>query len=140
MKRIEIQKDILRNKIKDEEPLVDERTVSFLSDITDEDSVIEFGGIGFVSEYLSKKGITVALCEENSLCFSYRKNILPDSKVDYINVNPLKFKFTKPVFDYIIINDLSFMSVARKLAKKAIINMVTEEYVKVVRSTDVVST
>ena len=131
MKRVEIQKDILKNKIKNNEQYVSDVILKYITKMSPASDVIELGGMGFASEVCALAGHNISLVEENVLAFDYRKNILPESKVCYINVNPERLNFSKPVFDYVFINDLRFFKVAKLLAKKGIINLITEEFIEI---------
>lgn len=96
------------------------------------------GGVGRVSEYLSEKGCDVTLLDPNRLSFSYRRGIVPKSKVKCWNIEADAIKLDKPVFDYVIIRGLGYYDLAKKIAKKGIINLVTVEFENVVYSPEAV--
>lgn len=96
------------------------------------------GGVGRVSEYLSEKGCDVTLLDPNRLSFSYRRGIVPKSKVKCWNIEADAIKLDKPVFDYVIIRGLGYHDLAKKIAKKGIVNLITVELENVVHSPETV--
>lgn len=94
------------------------------------------GGIGRMAEYLSDKGCTVTLLDPNRLNFSYRRNIVPNSKVLCWNKEPSDIKLNKPVFDYVIIRGSDNYDLAKRVAKKGIINLTTREVENVVHTNE----
>lgn len=94
------------------------------------------GGVGRVSEYLSEKGCEVTLLDPNRLSFSYRRGIVPKSKVKCWNIEADSIKLDKPCFDYVIIRGLGYYDLAKKIAKKGIINLITVEIENVVYSSE----
>lgn len=96
------------------------------------------GGVGRVSEYLSEKGCDVTLLDPNRLSFSYRRGIVPKSKVKCWNIEADSIKLDKPCFDYVIIRGLGYYDLAKKIAKKGIVNLVTVEFENVVHNSKTV--
>lgn len=96
------------------------------------------GGVGRVSEYLSEKGCDVTLLDPNRLSFSYRRGIVPKSKVKCWNIEADSIKLDKPCFDYVIIRGLGYHDLAKKIAKKGIVNLITVELENVVHSSETV--
>lgn len=96
------------------------------------------GGVGRVSEYLSEKGCDVTLLDPNRLSFSYRRGIVPKSKVKCWNIEADSIKLDKPCFDYVIIRGLGYHDLAQKIAKKGIVNLITVEIENVVHSSEAV--
>jgi len=127
MEPIEIQKRKFAQAVKDER-LVSEELAELLNVVEQDSVVLEIGGIGFVAEYLSSN-CNVSLCEENPYSYQYRKHIVPESKVQFINLNPFKLNFSTPVYDYVIISEDKFMDVAKTHASKAVINLNKKEVI-----------
>lgn len=102
--------------------LPDESIKNLLDQISG--SVIELNGcVGVYAEYLSSKGNDVVLTDPNRLSNSYRRTIVPDSKVKFWNIEVEDIKLSKPTFDYVIIHDLVHYGIAKKLAKMGIVNL-----------------
>lgn len=82
--------------------------------------VLEIGGIGIISEYLSLNDNEVRLCEEDSLYFDYRRQVVPNSKVIELNTNPQQLKAIKSYYDYVIIHSLEYEEVALRMSKNIV--------------------
>lgn len=93
------------------------------------------GGVGVVAEYLSEKGNDVTLQDSNRLSFSYRRAIVPQSKVRCWAIDLNSIKLDKPAFDYVIIRGTGLRDFAQKIAKKGIIVLETETLENVVHTT-----
>ena len=99
------------------------------------------GGIGLVSEHLINNNVcVVTLLEPDPLAFSYRKLIVPLSKVIPWNIDPMYIKMETPLFDYTIIRGSEYYEFAKKITKVAIVNLETVEKEYVVLDTKTVDT
>ena len=127
MEPIEIQKRKFAEAVKNER-LVSEEIAELLENVPEDSVVLEIGGIGFAAEFLSSN-CDVSLCEENPYSYEYRKHIVPNSKVKFINVNPLRLNFSSPVYDYVLISEDIFAEVAKKYASVAVINLSKKEII-----------
>jgi hypothetical protein len=134
MEPIEIQKRKFKQAVADER-LVDEELAYLLDTIPPDSTVLEIGGIGFAAEYLSVN-CNVVLCEEHAYSHGYRKHIVPDSTVQFLNLNPKKLNYSKPVYDYILVNDHEHMEIAHKYAIKGIVILPKKELIDVIRAGD----
>jgi len=81
------------------------------------------GGMGRVAEHLSESGCDVTLLEPTRLCFSYRRNIVPNTKVKGWNIDPSTIKLNKKTYDYVIIRGSAHRDLAIRVAKVAIIDL-----------------
>lgn len=125
--KIEHQKQLLEGAVRNGEPWVDEETAALLKALEIGGfTVLDIGGgVGMISEYLSRYNNTVTLIESEGLAFSYRRNILKDSNVKAINISPREVNWSTKFFDYVIIRDLSLFDRAKSMAKLGVINLVT---------------
>jgi len=105
-------------------PFLDHETLDALNSISGKIVEIE-GGLGFVSEELSKKN-DVVLVEEQYLFLNYRNQIFPKSQVRIMNVWPGRLDLPAPFYDWAIIHGLTWLAVAKRLAK-VVINIKTKE-------------
>jgi hypothetical protein len=97
------------------------------------------GGVGRVSEYLSDRGCNVTLVDPNRLSFSYRKGIVPNSKVKCWNIEADTIKLNKPIYDYVIIRGLGYYDLAKTIAKKGVVNLITMELENVMHNSETVT-
>lgn len=97
------------------------------------------GGVGRVSEYLSDRGCEVTLVDPNRLSFSYRRGIVPNSRVKCWNIEADTIKLNRPIYDYVIIRGLGYYDLAKTIAKKGIINLITVELENVVHNSETVT-
>ena len=118
-----IAPEVLAGKVnKNEDGVVlDEEVLELLKDVNDSTVLEVNGGIGEVSEYLSKNN-TVSLTEERRLCFVFLKNLFKDSTVVEMNINWRKFDKNQ-YYDYVIIHEGNDLSDAKKLARVAVIDL-----------------
>jgi len=105
-------------------PFLDNETLDALNNISGKIVEIE-GGLGFVSEELSKKN-DVVLVEEHYLFLNYRNQIFPSSKVKVMNVWPGRLDLPTPFYDWAIIHSPTWLAIAKRLAK-VVINIKTKE-------------
>ena len=98
-----------------------------LTDVPNGSRVLEIGGIGIFAEILSQSN-DVALINDERLYTTYRKNILPNSAVECINVDPARLIINKPQYDYVIVNVKQYVELANSLAKTGVYNTITESY------------
>lgn len=134
MEPIEIQRKKFAQAVKDQR-LVDEDMAYILDEIPADSTVLELGGIGFAAEYLSVN-CDVVLCEEHPYAYEYRKHVVPNSDVQFLNLNPQKLNYSKPVYDYIIFTEPEHKEIAEKYAIKGIVNFKKKELIDVVRAGD----
>ena len=87
------------------------------------------GGVGVVSEYLSKLGNEVTLQDSNRLSFSYRKTRVPDSKVKCWPIDLSHVKLNKPVFDYVIFSNSNQRVLALSMSKIGAVDLTSKEVV-----------
>lgn len=97
------------------------------------------GGVGLVAEYLSNKGCVVTLTDENRLCFSYRKTLVPNSTVKHWNIESGSIKLNKPSYDYVVIKSSGDYSLATRLAKKGIVSLYDQKITLVNEDKNVVN-
>lgn len=121
--RIEIEKTKLAGGV----PLEKEYLV-LLDHINATETVLDLeGGVGLVSEHLANLSCKVTLQEVNRLAFSFRRNIVPNSKVTPWNIDASSIKLDKPSYDHVILRNAGNLGLAKKLAKKSIINLFSME-------------
>lgn len=112
-----------RAKIANGENLLTEKQITFLASVEDGSTVLELnGGLGLVAEYLSARA-KVRLCDDGRLYFTYRRQIFPESKVTEMNISPYMLSTNNKLTDYVVIHNLEFLEIAKKLAKKSVISM-----------------
>lgn len=133
MRSIIIDKERLQQTIANGESLVLEEQRLLLDTLKPKSTILEIESAGHIAEYLATngQGHKVTLCSDDRLCFVFRNQIIPDSEVTYINVSYRKIIVSQPVYDYVIIHDLSHLNAAMTLAKIGIINNVTGELMEV---------
>lgn len=114
--------------------LVDDATGTLIDSVTG--TVLDInGGVGLISEYLSNRGCQVTLVDPERLSFSFRKRLVPDSKVRTMNVDGHDIKLNKPLYDFVIIRNLTHVELAKKICKKGIVNLITMEIEYVISDT-----
>ncbi len=127
--RVEVQKDKLVSG-----DLVDYATGTLIDNV--KGTVLDInGGVGLISEYLSNRGCEVTLVAPERLAFSFRKRLVPNSKVRTMNIDGTEIKLNKPLYDFVIIRSLSHRELAMKICKKGIVNLITMEIEYVVDNT-----
>ena len=126
--------EIEKTKLAGNVPLED-NVINILSNIEAGATVLDIhGGMGRVSEYLLGKGCAVTLVEPNPLGFAYRRSIVPNSTVKCWNIEGSSIKLDKPTFDYVIVRGTEHYQLAKKIAKKGIVDLIAEEFENVVPS------
>jgi ubiquinone/menaquinone biosynthesis C-methylase UbiE len=124
--------EIEKTKLAGNVPLED-NIVNVLDNVVAGATVLDInGGVGRISEYLSNKGCVVTLVDPNRLSFSYRRGIVPNSTVKCWNIEASSIKLDKPVFDYVVVRGTEYYELAKKIAKKGIVDLITEEFENVV--------
>lgn len=125
--KIEHQKTLLEAAVRNGADWVDKETQELLTPLTQGGfSVLDLGGgVGMISEYLSRLNNQVTLIESQGLAFSYRRNILKDSNVKAINISPHQVQWSTKIFDYTIIRDLALFDRAKSISKIGVINLTT---------------
>jgi hypothetical protein len=124
--------EIEKTKLAGNVPLED-NVINILGNITAGSTVLDIhGGMGRVSEYLLSKECVVTLVEPNPLGFAYRRSIVPNSTVRCWNIEGSSIKLDKPTFDYVIVRGTEHYQLAKKIAKKGIVDLITEEFENVV--------
>lgn len=127
--------EIEKTKLAGNVPL-EENIVKVLDNVVAGATVLDInGGVGRVSEYLSNKGCVVTLVDPNRLSFSYRRGIVPKSTVKCWNIEASSIKLDKPVFDYVIVRGTEYYELAKTIAKKGVVDLITEEFENVVPTT-----
>lgn len=116
--RPEIQKAVL-GKALAEGRLVTELEETLLEKIDNSSVACVDCGIGQVAEWLSQVENTVYAVDENRAYFSYRKALLPKSKVICVNQDPIKWMAANSV-DYVIIPNGLLLSEALECANKSV--------------------
>lgn len=97
--------------------LLDDDLIEFLGDIKPGSKGIEImGRLGFIAEYLSQKGSTVKLVDEDRMFFVYRGHLFPKSKVVEMNLHPSSIKSTVQHYDFAIIHSDEFVELAKDIA------------------------
>lgn len=124
MIRPEIEKTMLAAKLDPPKEIID-----VLSIVKKGSSVLDLnGGVGLVAEYLSKKfDCDVTLTCADRLAFSYRRTIVPQSKVKNWNIESGQIKLDKPSFDYVVCRYTGDFSLAMKLAKVKVLLLLDKE-------------
>lgn len=119
--RVELNKDLVGH-----DPPLD--VVNLISNL--KGSFLELdGGVGVVSEYLSKLGNEVTLQDSNRLSFSYRKTRVPNSKVKCWPIDLSYIKLDKPVFDYVIFSNSNQRVLALSMSKIGVVDLASKEVV-----------
>lgn len=88
------------------------------------------GGVGVISEYLSKLGNDVTLQDSNRLSFSYRRTRVPSSKVKSWPIDLSFIKLGKPAFDYVIFSNGAQREIALKMAKIGVVDVANKEVIR----------
>lgn len=101
-----------------ERELIDDDLIEFLKDINGQNGVELMGRLGFISEYLSRKGNTVRLVDEDRMFFVYREHIFHNSKVVEMNIHPMHINPSIKYYDFAIIHSDEFLDLAQKIAKR----------------------
>lgn len=128
--------EIEKTKLAGNVPLED-NVINILGNIESGATVLDIhGGMGRVSEYLLNKGCVVTLVEPNPLGFAYRRSIVPNSTVKCWNIEGSSIKLDKPTFDYVVVRGTEHYELAKKIAKKGIVDLITEEFENVVPDTE----
>lgn len=97
--------------------LLDEDMIEFLKEINGQSGIELMGRLGFISEYLSKKGNTVRLVDEERMFFVYRGHIFKNSKVIEMNIHPSYISPSVKYYDFAIIHSEEFLDLAKNIAK-----------------------
>lgn len=118
--RPEIAKSEFLNRIYVNKKLISDTLENLLKNIKGK-KVLEIEGIGIIAEYISRNGNEVRLCEDDSIYFDYRAQVVPTSTVVRLNTNPHNLKSKKPYYDYVIIHSTEFEGVAKLMSKDKII-------------------
>lgn len=98
--------------------LLDDDMIEFLKDIQGQNGIELMGRLGFISEYLSRKGNTVRLVDEERMFFVYRGHIFRNSKVVEMNIHPSYISPSVKYYDFAIIHSEEFIDLAKKIAQK----------------------
>lgn len=97
--------------------LLDEDLIEFLKEIKGQNGIEIMGRLGFISEYLSRKGNTIRLVDEERMFFVYRGHIFRNSKVIEMNIHPMHISPNKKYYDFAIIHSDEFLDLAKNIAK-----------------------
>jgi hypothetical protein len=96
--------------------LIDDDLIEFLKDIKGANGIELMGRLGFISEYLSQKGNTVRLVDEERMFFVYRGHIFRKSNVIEMNIHPNSINPSIKYYDFAIVHSDEFLDLANKIA------------------------
>lgn len=128
MKVAELENIRIRGSIVNGVDLLTEDFKKFAEGLTGRRVIELSGGMGEHAEYLAELGNSVSLVEEQRMCFVYRRQVWPNSKVIEMNIHPSKIKsMDKPFADLAIIHSDEFNDIARNIAR-TVYNLTTKEF------------
>lgn len=128
MKVAELENIRIRSAIVNGIELFTEDFKQFTEGLTGRRIIELSGGMGEHAEYLAELGNNVSLVEEQRMCFVYRRQVWPNSKVVEMNIHPSKIKaMDKPFADLAIIHSDEFNEIARNIAR-TVYNLTTKEF------------
>lgn len=98
--------------------LINDDLIEFLKDIKGQNGIELMGRLGFISEYLSRKGNSVRLVDEERMFFVYREHIFRNSKVIEMNIHPMHISPSIKYYDFVIIHSDEFLDLGKKIARR----------------------